>query len=121
MRRDMRHGKFCSYLRGPAKNIGGSSLSMILQYNETEAVNLHIQNTNHAEQAWVGTSVNNEFPEPYKGMLYSQIETALGNSTGLSPYGFLTYCASCKLTNESRTFVDSYIDRDGRWCQLHCE
>ena len=73
IRRDIQHGSFRALFRPPRQASGGSALSMIWQYNETEFTELSVMNTNNDSEAWVGTFVNNEFTTRNLGVDFSEL------------------------------------------------
>ncbi|KAF1996064.1 glycoside hydrolase family 16 protein [Amniculicola lignicola CBS 123094] len=78
VRRDIQHGSFRTFMRSPKPRSGGSALSMMWQYNETEVVELSIMNNDDPTKAWVGTFVNDEFTTRATGVSFitAQNETA---------------------------------------------
>lgn len=51
-RRDIQYGSFRAFLQPPQTNMGGgSALSMIYYFNESEAIHVNLMNTNNAETA----------------------------------------------------------------------
>jgi hypothetical protein len=92
IRKDIQYGSFRSFLRSPGKKThGGSALSMILQYNDTQSLELAVMNTDDTATAWVGTFFNGEFPTRDIGTNYS----VLGNNSAQigidSPWDFTEY------------------------------
>ena len=76
-RQDIQYGSFRSYMKG-AKNytgVGGTSLSMTLEYNLTQQISLNIQNTNSNETGWVSTLMNHEFPNRILGVNYTNVSS----------------------------------------------
>jgi hypothetical protein len=96
-RRDIQYGSFCASMQSPPQNYGGSSLSMFIEYNYTQAISVNLQNTNTPSTAWVSTLMNHEFPRRDFGLNYSTIEVeSKKNGTEVSPWEFTEYCISCK-------------------------
>ncbi|PSN64861.1 hypothetical protein BS50DRAFT_555040 [Corynespora cassiicola Philippines] len=60
-RRDIQHGSFRTLIKSPSRALRGSAMSMMWRYNETEATEISVMNTNDPSDAWVGTFVNGEF------------------------------------------------------------
>jgi len=83
-RQDIQYGSFRSWVRSPPQWPGGSVLSMLLNYNETEAFSLNMMNRNDPSDAWVSTLAGNQFPDRNLGVNYS----TLTNSTS-SPWEYL--------------------------------
>ena len=63
LRRDIQYGSFRSLMRSPAQWVGGSVLSLSLQYNRTRMVSLNAQNANIPSAASVSMLEGDEFPE----------------------------------------------------------
>ncbi|KAF2141712.1 glycoside hydrolase family 16 protein [Aplosporella prunicola CBS 121167] len=76
-RRDIQYGTFRSLMRSPQEGTGGSSLSMRVQFNETESIEINAMNTQTYANAWVSTLMQNEWPDRKLGVNY----TILGNSS----------------------------------------
>ena len=81
LRQDILYGSFRASMKSPGPWAGGSSLSMMLQYNQTQAIKMGLQNANNKSEAWMSTLLNHEFPNRYLGVNY----TALSNAS--LPYG----------------------------------
>lgn len=86
VRQDILYGSFRSFLMSPQAWAGGSALSMMVQYNDTETVNIDLMNTNKPSDAWVSTIMGEEFPDRSLGMNY----TDLANKTA-NPWNFTEY------------------------------
>jgi hypothetical protein len=96
-RRDIQYGSFCAMMQSPPQNHGGSSLSMFIEYNETQSISVNLQNTNSPSTAWVSTIMNHEFPDRNLGLNYSTIESgSKANGTEVSPWDFTEYCINCE-------------------------
>ncbi|KAK7556250.1 hypothetical protein IWX91DRAFT_346187, partial [Phyllosticta citricarpa] len=76
-RRDILHGTFRSYIRGPQSGMGGSSMTMRVLFNETESLEMNMMNTDSYSDAWVNTLMEAEWPDRSLGINY----TVLGNSS----------------------------------------
>jgi hypothetical protein len=72
LRSDIQYGSFRSLLRpaGPY-NGGGSSISMVLTYNDSQAIQLNVMNTNTPATAWTSTLLGEEFPDRSLGANFS--------------------------------------------------
>ncbi|KAI9798118.1 MAG: hypothetical protein M1835_004207 [Candelina submexicana] len=57
-RRDHQYGSFRSLLRSPPEYPGGSALSMLVEYNQTESFDTSLMNTNDPANAWIGMQVH---------------------------------------------------------------
>ncbi|KAF2810382.1 uncharacterized protein BDZ99DRAFT_462958 [Mytilinidion resinicola] len=73
VRKDIQYGSFRSLIKSPPQKIGGSAMSMLLQYNDTETTEVSVMNTDAANEAWVGTFVSGEFPNRNLGMNYTDL------------------------------------------------
>lgn len=62
-RRDIKYGSFRSLMRAPTKGAGGSSISMMIDYNETERIEMDVMNTDESDTAMVAMLVHNEWPD----------------------------------------------------------
>ncbi|KAK8180235.1 uncharacterized protein BKA78DRAFT_274858, partial [Phyllosticta capitalensis] len=76
-RRDILHGTFRSYVRGPQSGMGGSSMTMRVLFNETESLEMNMMNTDTYSDAWVNTLMEAEWPDRSLGINY----TVMGNSS----------------------------------------
>lgn len=72
-RRDIQHGSFRTLIKSPRRTSAGSAMSMMWRYNETEATELNVMNTNDASEAWIGTFVSGEFTTRDLGTNYTQL------------------------------------------------
>jgi hypothetical protein len=75
VRQDMQYGSFSALVRGPPPSNGGSSMSMMFRYNETQEWEMDLLNTDKPETAWLATLFAGEFPDRSLGVNY----TTLGN------------------------------------------
>ena len=82
-RQDILYGTFRAMLRSPPANSGGSSLSMMLQYNRTSRITANLQNGDWPQHAWLSTLMNGEFPDLDLGVNYTNL------SRPERPYGAL--------------------------------
>ena len=91
LRQDIQYGSFRAFMKSPPKRTdAGSSLSMMLQYNMTQAIKMNLQNTNAPDTAWVSTLLNHESPNRYLGVNYADLSnTALPNYLE-NPWGYNT-------------------------------
>lgn len=89
VRQDIQYGTFTTLMKSPHLFAGGSSLSMFIQYNESESIQVNMQNAKSPATAWVSTLMQNEFPEYYLGANYSTLEEP-GNINGTTdPWDFV--------------------------------
>lgn len=70
-RRDIQHGSFRTLVKSARRTAGGSAMSMMWQYNDTEVTELSVMNTNDPSKAWVGTFASNEFTTRGVGVNFS--------------------------------------------------
>ncbi|KAF7911323.1 uncharacterized protein EAF01_002830 [Botrytis porri] len=63
VRQDIQYGSARAYLRPSSQGVGGTSLSMMFRYNESESMEMNIMNTNQNSTAWKNISLYdyNEF------------------------------------------------------------
>ena len=73
LRQDIQYGSFRAVMKSPHQYAGGSALSMMLQYNMTQAIRMNLQNTDEPDTAWVSTLLNHEFPNRYLGVNYTNL------------------------------------------------
>jgi hypothetical protein len=87
-RQDIQFGSIRALMRPPQAGIGGSSMSMTIEYNETESITFNTMNTNSPANARVSTLLNSEFPSPSLGINFSTLESySLANETP-SPWDY---------------------------------
>jgi hypothetical protein len=76
-------------VRGPPPSSGGSSMSMMFLYNETQQWEMDLLNTDKPETAWLATLFAGEFPNRSLGVNYSTLgNTSLSNYTS-SPWAYV--------------------------------
>ena len=77
LRRDIQYGSFRTYMLGPRQKAGGTALSMIWKYNETQILEMDMAN-GETDDAWITYMAADEFPtRDLTGVNY----TGLGNAT----------------------------------------
>jgi hypothetical protein len=87
-RQDIHFGSIRALMRPPQAGIGGSAMSMTIEYNETESITFNAMNTNNPANAWVSTLLHSEFPSPSFGVNFSTLEAySLANETP-SPWDY---------------------------------
>jgi len=85
LRQDMQYGSFSALVRGPPASNGGSSMSMMFLYNETQEWEMDLLNTDTPQTAWLATLFAGEFPDRSLGVNYSTLgNTSLSNYTSSS-------------------------------------
>ena len=100
-RKDIFYGSFRMLLRSPRMSAPGSALSMAIDWNETQRINMDLMNTNQPSQAWVSMLVHDEFPDRDLGVNYS----VLANSTNkISPWDYTEFKVDWTQNN-----VDYYV------------
>ena len=87
-RQDILYGTFRAMLKSPQKNTGGSSLSMMLQYNRTSRIAVGLQNGDVPSHAWMTTLVNGEFPNLDLGVNYTNLSDASYSFGAARPWDF---------------------------------
>lgn len=86
-RRDIFYGSFRTLMRSPPYWIPGSALSMTLHYNDSQTINLDLNDLSESD-AWVAMLSQAEFPGRDLGVNYS----VLSNSTyRLSPWDYTEF------------------------------
>lgn len=103
-RRDIHYGSFRLLMQSPAQKVGGSALSMVFQYNDTQVTELSVMNADKPKDAWVGTFIHAEFPTRDLGVNYTVLMdnaaanrnySVLGNSTlangSVNPWDYTEY------------------------------
>jgi hypothetical protein len=103
VRHDIQHGSFRTFIKSPRSESGGTAMSMMWQYNDTETTELSVMNTDNPVDAWVGTFVGGEFTSRGLGVNfttilgapaidrnYTTLEGALQNDT-LDPWNYIEY------------------------------
>lgn len=85
-RKDIFYGSFRMLLRSPGAL--GSSLSMTLNWNETQGITTNIQSTDDYSTAWVSTLSGDEFPDRKLGVNYSVLSNSSNN---ISPWDYTEY------------------------------
>lgn len=73
-RRDIIFGHFRASMRSAPPWVGGSAMSMYLEYNDTQNINLDLLNMNAADQARVMQIIDGEWPSYALATNYSVIE-----------------------------------------------
>jgi hypothetical protein len=75
VRKDIQFGSFRTLIRSPPRRVGGSAMSMMLKYNDTESTEISVMNTDHQAEAWVGTFAGGEFPTRNVGMNFTDLSS----------------------------------------------
>lgn len=92
-RRDIKYGSFTSLVRAPGPHAGGggSTVSMELQFNRTQALAVNLQNTNSPATAYAGMLVNEEWPGPGNSILFSNMTNATWGNRKIDPWDYTEY------------------------------
>lgn len=90
VRQDIHYGSFRTLLRSPQAL--GSSLSMVLDWNDTQQITMNLQSTDDKTNAWVSMLNSDEFPTRSLGVNYS----ILSNDTkpwnnNIAPWNYTEY------------------------------
>ncbi len=90
MRQDMMFGSFTSLIRSPGKSAGsgGSTVSMELQLNLTQALTMNMQNTDKPATAYVGMLANEEFPGASISVPYGNMTNATWGNGTIDPWDY---------------------------------
>jgi Glycosyl hydrolases family 16 len=87
-RQDIQFGSIRALMRPPQAGIGGSAMSMTMEYNETESITFNAMNTDNPANARVSTLLHSEFPSPSLSVNFSTLEAySLTNNTP-SPWDY---------------------------------
>jgi hypothetical protein len=89
LRSDIQYGSFRTLMRSPRPYSGGSSLSMMLQFNDTESIQMNVMNTDSPSKAWVSMLMNNEWSSRNLGMNFSVIMNA--SQKAVVPWDYTEY------------------------------
>ncbi|ESZ96989.1 hypothetical protein SBOR_2621 [Sclerotinia borealis F-4128] len=71
VRQDIQYGSARAHLRPSNQGVGGTSLSMMFRYNETESMEINVMNTNQNSTSWVTSLIHPEFPDSSLGTNFS--------------------------------------------------
>jgi hypothetical protein len=87
LRRDIQYGSFRSLLRPQlvgtrSSPSGGSSLSMMVHYNDTQSISMDVINTINSSAAWTTTLIGDEPPSLWLGTNF----TTLSQDPAISPW-----------------------------------
>lgn len=92
-RRDIQYGSFTALLRppGPLAGMGGSALSMAVQYNSSQKITLDLQNKNQPSDAFVSMLHGDDNPRDSHGVPFESIATRdFGNGT-ITPWEYTEF------------------------------
>lgn len=91
LREDILYGSFRTLMRPAGNFTGGSAMSMLLKYNDTQMIQQNTMNTGEAEMAWVNTLISGDFSDRWTGLNYSTIFDNSASWPNVSPWGFSEY------------------------------
>ncbi|KAH6664461.1 hypothetical protein B0J14DRAFT_551896 [Halenospora varia] len=89
LRSDIQYGSFRSLLRPADSGNGGTSISMVLSYNDSQTIEINSMNTNDPSNAWISTLVGEEFPDRILGANFSTLSS--NPSINVNPWDFTEY------------------------------
>ena len=90
IRQDIQYGSFRASMRSPHPFAGGSVLSMMLPFNESDSIELDLMNTDEASTGRVATLLNGEYPDSSLGVNYSLISSGTPGIPAASPWDYMT-------------------------------
>ncbi|WPH01948.1 Hypothetical protein R9X50_00480200 [Acrodontium crateriforme] len=89
VRQDILYGTFRSSMRSPQQWIGGSSLGMRLDYNDSMSLEIDMLNMNDPKNAMIASVVNGEWPTYDIGVNYTVLEKGNATLPPLRPWDFI--------------------------------
>lgn len=91
IRRDIRYGTFEVALRAPPPGVGGSVLSMRLDYNESQSLDINVMNANDPKDAWTSFMMSGDWRGARsKGVNFTDFSNSTYNYP-TSPWEFVPY------------------------------
>ena len=88
-RQDIQYGTFRALMRSAHPFAGGTALSMVLRYNESQSLEIDMLNTDKPSSARVTTLINGEWPAQSLGVNYTTIAQGSANIPSVSPWDFM--------------------------------
>ena len=88
LRQDILYGSFRAMMKSPGPYKGGTSLSMMLQFNQSSRITANLQNGDVPSNAWMSTLVGSEFPDISLGVNYTNLSSPDGDYGAANPWGF---------------------------------
>ncbi|KAJ9655394.1 hypothetical protein H2201_008815 [Coniosporium apollinis] len=88
-RQDIQYGTFRASMRSPHPWAGGSALSMMLRYNESQSLEIDMLNTDKPSTARVTTLMNGEWPAQSLGVNYTTMAEGSADVPPVSPWDFM--------------------------------
>jgi hypothetical protein len=114
VRRDIQYGTFEAALAAPKPGIGGSILSMRLDYNETQTVNLNVMNADAPKDAWTSFMIYGDWRGTRsKGVNFSDFGNSSYGFQG-SPWGFVPYRINWNNASNIDFFIGDALARSVR-------
>ncbi|KAJ4288512.1 hypothetical protein N0V90_011749 [Kalmusia sp. IMI 367209] len=114
LRRDIQYGTFEAALGAPKPGVGGSVLSMRLDYNETQTVNLNVMNADAPKDAWTSFMIYGDWRGTRsKGVNFSDFGNSTYNFPG-SPWGFVPYRIDWNNASNIDFFIGDALARSVR-------
>lgn len=105
IRCDIQYGTFEATLAAPKPGVGGSVLSMRLDYNETQTVNLNVMNADAPKDAWTSFMIYGDWRGTRsKGVNFSDFGNSSYSFQG-SPWGFVPY----RINWDNASSIDFFI------------
>ncbi|KAF9734288.1 hypothetical protein PMIN03_010799 [Paraphaeosphaeria minitans] len=114
IRRDIQYGTFEAALGAPKPGVGGSILSMRLDYNETQTVNLNVMNADAPNDAWTSFMIYGDWRGTRsKGVNFSYFGNG-SYSFQSSPWGFVPYRINWDNASKIDFFIGDALARSVR-------
>lgn len=88
LRKDIQYGSFRSSIRPAQAWSGGTGMSMVLKYNETQNIQINSLNQKQPTDAWINTLLGDEFPDRVLGLNFSSLANNASYSPQINPWDF---------------------------------
>ncbi|KAM0153733.1 hypothetical protein ACHAQE_007529 [Botrytis cinerea] len=88
LRSDIQYGSFRSTIRPAQAWTGGTGMSMLLKYNETQNIQINSLNAQKPTDAWINTLLADEFPNRVYGLNFSTLANNVTYSPEIDPWDF---------------------------------
>ncbi|KAB8298715.1 hypothetical protein EYC80_000890 [Monilinia laxa] len=85
-RSDIQYGSFRSTIRPAQAWTGGTGMSMLLKYNETQNIHINSLNQQKPIDAWINTLLGDEFPDRVHGLNFSTLANNASYSPEINPW-----------------------------------
>ncbi|KAA8569942.1 hypothetical protein MFRU_005g00930 [Monilinia fructicola] len=86
LRSDIQYGSFRSTIRPAQAWTGGTGMSMLLKYNETQNIQINSLNQQKPTDAWINTLLGEEFPDRVRGLNFSTLSNNASYSPEINPW-----------------------------------